>query len=105
MNLNGNGFEIEMGSNKPYASIHQFGGEIKKEARESSAKWKAKKTASGNYQFRFAKKSSKAKNTISRGFRIGAHSILMPARPYLVVQQEDLNLISTKFLEFLATRV
>lgn len=104
MSANGS-IDIVMGSNKSYAAIHQEGGEIDIASREGSAKWKATKNKeTGNYRYRFAKSSSKTKNTIERKFKVGSYKILMPKRPFLVLQDEDLIKIQEKFLEWLIKR-
>ncbi len=104
--LNGNGFEVEIGSNKPYAAIHQFGGTINIPEHESSAKWKAKKNKeTGNYSYRFAKKNAKGKNVVERRFKVSGFNITLPARPFLVVQDEDLVRIHDKFLIWLGKKL
>lgn len=106
INLNGNGFEIELGSNKPYAAIHEFGGTISMPEREGSAKWKAKKNKdTGNYNYKFAKNKARGKNVIERKFRVGAFNITMPARPFLVIQDDDLIRIQQKFLIWLSKKM
>ena len=91
---------IELGSNKDYASLHQFGGKIDKQGGERESKWKATKQKSGKYKYRFAKSTSKTKNTISRKYQVGAYTINIPARPYLVIQNEDSEEIALIIQDF-----
>jgi phage gpG-like protein len=99
------GWDIGMGSNKPYAQIMNDGGEINRQEREGSAKWKATKNKNGNYQYRFAKANSQTRNTIGRKFIVGPHKILIIPRPYLVLQDEDIIKIENKFNEWFATQI
>jgi len=93
-----NGSSIAVGSNKEYAAIHQFGGNIDYPVRESSAKWRATKNKNGNYQYRFAKSSAKSRNIIERKFKVGGHSVSIPARPFVTLTEKDMRDI----VEFLA---
>lgn len=81
----GNGIVIEAGSNKPYAAIHQFGGKI-----PISAKSRA--------FFRFKAKSAKSSKWFSL-FKsaLNKESFAMPARPYIVLQDEDVEDIMDAF--------
>ena len=93
-----NGSSIAVGSNKEYAAIHQFGGNIDYPVRESSAKWRATKNKNGNYQYRFAKSSAKSRSIIERKFKVGGHSVSIPARPFVTLTEKDMRDI----VEFLA---
>ncbi len=66
--------EVRVGSSLDYAAIHQLGGTIRKAAGSRSMVGR-----------RFAKPGSAG----SREVGIGAHSIAIPARPYLGVSAED----------------
>lgn len=102
----GSGFKIVIGSNKSYAAIHQFGGTVNIPAHERESKWKAKKNKNtGNYTYRFAKSTSKTKNTISRKYRVGAYSFVLPARPFLVIQDEDLEEIGRVIYRYIKSLV
>mgnify|MGYP000007448031 FL=1 len=73
-----------VGTNLPYAAIHQFGGEIKRAARSQQAYFHQKKDGSvGN---RFVKKS---RSNFSQWVTIGSGVVNMPARPYLSLTNED----------------
>lgn len=81
----GRGIIIEAGSNKPYAAIHQFGGKI-----PITAKLRA--------FFRFKAKSAKNNKWFSL-FKsaMDKEAFNMPARPYLVLQDEDVEDILNAF--------
>lgn len=97
----GNSIVIEMGSNLVYAPIQHFGGKIHHPAREGSSKWKASGSKKSGYKYRFTKKSSKTKNTIERKYQVGAYDIEIPARPYLVLQDEDIQAIQKIIEEYI----
>jgi len=73
---------IVIGSDRPYAAIHQLGGVIKKKARDGTVRLRK---VGGRTQF--AKKSHKNARTLS--VRFGEHTIHIPARPYLGVSEQD----------------
>lgn len=73
---------IEFGSNLPYAAIHQFGGEIQMPAR--SELFRRLRISRGKRQGKFKKGTE-----FGRGFTRSAHTIHMPARPYIVFQDDD----------------
>lgn len=87
----------EVGTNLRYAAIHQLGGEVKIPEREQTATFRyasegAGKTKDGRRvgsRLRFAKASTRAKSRHERSFRVGAHSIRIPARPYLGIDDAD----------------
>lgn len=68
----------QVGTNVVYAAIHQLGGEINIPARSQQAYFKQRKDGSvGN---RFVRKSA---SNFSQWHTRGAHTIEMPARPFL----------------------
>ncbi len=71
-----------VGSNKVYAAIHQFGGKIDMPARQQEVH-----LARTKGRTRFVKASAKRKET--RRVQVGAHSITIPARPYLYLDDTD----------------
>ena len=82
---NGKGIIIEAGSNKPYAAIHQFGGKIPI-------------TAKSRAFFRFKAKSAKTNKWFSLlKSAMDKEAFAMPARPYLVLQDEDVEDILNAF--------
>lgn len=83
----------EWGSNVVYARIHQLGAKIDRLAFSSTLRLR---TGKGGALLRqkdhanlavFAKKTHK--NAVEKRFTMGAHSITMPARPYLGVNEQD----------------
>jgi len=83
----------EWGTNKVYGAIHQFGGTINKLAFSSTLRLR---TGKGGALLRqkdhanlavFAKKSHK--RAVGRRYTVGAHTITMPARPFLGVNAAD----------------
>lgn len=74
--------EARVGTNIVYAAIHQFGGAIKRPARQ--AKIRLRKVGG---QTRFA--ASRHKRAADRDVTIPAHTIVMPARPYLGFSDDD----------------
>jgi phage virion morphogenesis protein len=80
-----NGSELLVGSNRKYAAIHQFGGEIQQQAREREVFFKQDQR-SGEIGNRFVKK---AKSNFAQRVQIGAYSIRIPARPFLGTSSQD----------------
>lgn len=78
----GNQISIEVGSNLPYAAIHNFGGTVKQYSRSKLYTQNRKK--SGQY---------KKGTTWGQGDTVGEHTITIPARPFLVLQDEDIDKI------------
>lgn len=82
-----------VGTNVRYAAIHQFGGTIERPAYSKQVRHRT--DAKGNLlrtgMFKgkglvFAKNSHK--RAVTRWFEVGAHSITIPARPYLPFGQD-----------------
>lgn len=71
------GDSVNVGTNVIYAAIHQFGGNIDHAARSQQAYFKKNKAGIGN---KFVKKS---RSNFSQWVTIGAHSVTIPARPFL----------------------
>ncbi len=88
--------ELVFGSNRPYAAIQHFGGEIDVAARSQQAYFhQAKDGEVGN---RFV---SKRKSNFAQWSTIGAYKIRIPARPFLGTSDADdseLVLIALKYL-------
>lgn len=74
--------EAAVGTNLIYGAIHQLGGEVKIPAREQDIH-----LGRTNRGKRFVKASAKRKETMR--VNIGAHTITIPARPYLYLDDED----------------
>jgi phage virion morphogenesis protein len=77
--------ELLFGSNRPYAAIHQLGGEIQVASRSQQVFFR-QDTRSGEVGNRFVKR--KASN-FAQWVTIGAYSIRIPARPFLGTSAAD----------------
>ena len=77
---------LTLGTNLEIATIHQFGGTIKIPERKQSVAFKRFRSGKRKGQVRF---STLSKSTFGRTFRMKAHTITIPARPYLIVQDPD----------------
>ncbi|MBY0394841.1 MAG: phage virion morphogenesis protein [Thermoleophilia bacterium] len=88
---------VEVGTNVVYAAIHQFGGEIVRPERQGSATFiiatKGAATAKDGRRvgsrLRFARASTRAKSRHTKAFAVPAHTIRIPARPYLGISEAD----------------
>jgi len=80
-----NGDTLEVGTDRKYGAIHQFGGVVKIPARTQTVKVGTK----GKNKGRFMKAKSKAAHAIERTFTIPAHDVTIPARPFLGLSAED----------------
>lgn len=88
---------VEIGTNVVYAAIHQFGGSIDQNARDAVLHFKVNKRTG---TWRFAKPTKAA--TLAQKRRIGAHTVTMPARPFLGLDQDDPRTIATIFQNYLS---
>lgn len=88
---------VEVGTNVVYAAIHQFGGDIVIPERQGSATFetvaegagKAKDGRRVGSKLRFAKASTRAKTKETKSFTVPAHTVHIPARPYLGISEAD----------------
>lgn len=80
---------LEVGSNVVYAGVHQGGATIEHFARSQKATFVRSKSG----RMRFASKRSKAKSKVVKPITIGAHSVTIPARPYLGIDTDDRKMI------------
>jgi len=78
--------ELLFGSDRPYAAIHQFGGDINIAARSQQAYFNQKKDGSIGQLF-----VKKKKSNFAQWVTIGAYKIQMPARPFLGTSEADNN--------------
>lgn len=76
--------ELLFGSDRPYAAIHQFGGEIKRPARKKEIYFKRNKDGSVGNRF-VKRKDSDYAETVD----VGAFTIKIPARPFLGIAPID----------------
>lgn len=76
---------VEVGTNKVYAAIHQFGGTIEKyaQSRQIYRRYDKRSGALGN---RFV---SRSKSNFATWHEIKEHTIDIPARPFLGVSADD----------------
>jgi phage virion morphogenesis protein len=92
---------VTLGTNVVYAAIHHFGGEIKIKAGSTNINpfWSHARTKSGK-----KRTGSKAHSwTTKRHERTRAgHTVTIPARPFLVVQDSDWPKIEKTIGDFLA---
>ncbi|HQG51843.1 MAG TPA: phage virion morphogenesis protein [Syntrophorhabdaceae bacterium] len=82
-----------VGTNKVYAAIHQFGGDIQRSGQVLHFKKYKKGKYAGKTLFA---KSSKA----DFGMKTGAYSIHIPPRPYLKTNDYALNAIKKALMNF-----
>lgn len=74
---------VEVGTNVDYAQYHQFGFNINVEAHTKDIYFKLNRD--GTVGHRFVKKS---KSDFAQSVNVKAHTIVVPARPYLPINQE-----------------
>lgn len=89
--------ELLVGSNLPYAAIHQLGGTINVVARQRDIYFRRDKN--GEVGQRFVKRS---RSNFAQRVTIGPYTITIPARPYLGIStQDEISLveIATRYLE------
>lgn len=90
--------ELAVGSNRIYAAIHQFGGEIQVAARSQQAYFNHD-SKSGEVGPRFV---NKRRANFSQWVTLGPYTIKIPARPWLGTSSQDddeLLAIANKHLE------
>lgn len=92
---------VEVGTNDPRAAIHQFGGTITHYAR-SQRIYQHYDPKTDIYDPRFRKKS---KSNFARWVEIGEHTITIPARPALGIDEADRVAIVETGEDWLASRV
>lgn len=85
------------GTNRKYAAIHQFGGTIERQVSRRIVTTSRRKDG----RVLFAKKNTKAKSRVDRLVQVGAHRIVIPARPYLGINDADRAIIAEKVEAYL----
>lgn len=83
--------QVAIGTNLKYARIHQYGGDIKQPFRHQITNFR--KYKSGKVRF-----SSEKKATFSQKNAVLKHFIKIPARPFLMFQDEDKDAIREIFV-------
>jgi phage gpG-like protein len=93
INAQVSGFLLEVGSPLPYAGVHQFGAKIERGPRTQTIYQSEAGVRSGEFK---RMKFVKAKDaTFARDVKVGAHTITIPARPFLDVRLvEDMPLLA-----------
>ncbi|MCE5335252.1 MAG: phage virion morphogenesis protein [Desulfobacteraceae bacterium] len=92
--------KVRVGTNRVYARIHQFGGQISVGARSSTVYFRRDKRT-GEVGTKFVKKG---KSNFAQAVEIGAHVINMPARPYLGVRDSDWPRIAAAVQKYIVAR-
>ena len=125
VDFDGNDFNIEAGSSKPYAAIQQLGGSVDIPVTAKSRRFfwymhmKERKKAVRDLRKIYKSRGTTLKKkdlqqqkndffTPWMGMALSKKDrfhFKLPARPYLVLQQEDFDLISEQFLIFLSQRL
>jgi phage virion morphogenesis protein len=90
------GNELEFGTDKEYAAIHQFGGTIQHAERDTMLLRGSK----GN-KFISKKSAKRRKSWTFQDAHIGAHETKMPARPFLGISGRDRQEILAIFDQYL----
>lgn len=78
------GNELVFGSNRPYAAIQHFGGEIQVAARSQQAYFRQGKDGEVGNQF-----VKRRASNFAQWVSMGPYSIRIPARPFLGTSQDD----------------
>ncbi|MBF0410984.1 MAG: phage virion morphogenesis protein [Candidatus Riflebacteria bacterium] len=98
--------QVKIGTNVVYAAIHQFGGTLDIPARQRDIAFRRTKSGATMKQknhpnlWMFAGK--KHKNVFFMQTMSKAYKITIPARPFLVVQNQDLDQIKEHLLNYIA---
>ncbi|MCB1433213.1 MAG: phage virion morphogenesis protein [Alphaproteobacteria bacterium] len=81
---------VEVGTNVLYAAIHQFGGTIHHKVRQQDLRFRAhRRTGKLLKGFRTAKNGN-----VVRTVQVGPHDVTIPPRPFLGIDDEDIQGIS-----------
>jgi phage gpG-like protein len=92
--------QVEIGSNLPYARIHNEGGTIEQKARASTVYFRRDKE--GNVGNRFV---PRRQSNFAQDVTVGAYTIEMPARQYLGFSSENENSLLGIVRSFLADQI
>ena len=101
------GDAVHVGTNKVYAAIHQFGGLIDREAGQGTIRHRVTRDGSLMRQEGFpnlAVFSSKKHKHVVKSVSFGPYQIRIPARPFLVVQNEDFTEMQASILEWIGLK-
>lgn len=86
----------QVGTNKAYAGVHQFGKDIYQGARSSL--YQQARYIRGNKKGKF-KKESRDKRQFGEGFTFKARTISIPPRPFLVISESGLDKIKQSIVD------
>lgn len=75
--------QVAIGTNVTYAAIHQFGGDIQREARTHTLYFRVNR--SGQVGNRFVRRN---RSNFAQDVTIGAHTIHIDARPFLPIRKD-----------------
>jgi phage gpG-like protein len=87
---------------REYAAIQQYGGVIKRQAKERTVHFKTFKRGRNAGKTLFSSAKAATKSILAK---VGAYSITIPARPYLGVKERDWPNITTLLLRYLGGAV
>lgn len=90
--------KVVIGTNKVYAAVHHFGGKIRHPARDRILHFKAFKRGPRKGKTRFSKAGKATYGMKASG---KAYSINIPARPYMVIQDEDWTEIKATLRDYI----
>ncbi len=91
----------EAGTNNPYAAIHQFGGEIRHYARSQQI-YQHYDAKTDTFDPTFRRRS---RSNFARWVEIGEHTVTIPARPYLGIDEADAAELQMIGEDWLAERI
>lgn len=94
------GGELHVGSNVVYAAAHQLGAEIEVPERQQTI-FQHYDAKTDTFDQRFRKKS---RSNFARDVTVSAHTISIPARPYLGIDDADRTELGTIVADFMAER-
>jgi len=84
-----------VGTNLPYGAIHQFGGTIEQPERQSTVRLRS---VAGRVLFA----GQRHKRAVEKSVTIPAHDVVIPARPYLGLSDQDGDNLAEIVREWLA---
>jgi phage gpG-like protein len=96
-----NNIVFEISSYLPYAAIHQFGGVINHPGGTAYKMYRGRKYQLMDRQTIFVKNSWAASNPTKILGRTKPHKIVIPARPFIVLQDDDLAEIAENLKQYI----
>lgn len=89
-----------VGTNVPYARIHQEGGLIKMKARSQTTFHRIKKDGRPGHRF-----AAKARADFAKTHPVAAHSIHIPARPFLALTEAEAQRLTEHVRNYLIAQI